>query len=81
MSRPTFARAFVILFCGILMAVFGCAGFLNFGAGYSSGARFLGAIGAVMFGIGVLASVAGGVLIIGLAFWSLVNGLNDRVGS
>jgi hypothetical protein len=81
MSRPTFARALLIFFCGILMAFFGCAGFLNFGAGYSSGAKFLGGIGAVMFGIGVLASVVGGVLIIGLAFWALVNVLNNWIGS
>jgi hypothetical protein len=67
--KPTFGQAFALLGCGILMALFGCAGFLKL----IDRSSVVGTIGGVMFGVGVLAAVVGAATIVGLAFVRVVN--------
>ena len=72
MSKPTFGRALVVSFCGVLLAIFGCAGFINLG-GSSGPGQLFGFLGGAMFLVGLLAFGGGGLLILVLVIESLLD--------
>jgi hypothetical protein len=72
MDKQTFTRAFVIFLCGLVMAVFGCAGFLTLGR-FSGPGQLFALLGSVMFIVGLLAFGGGAMLMLVQAVWWLLD--------
>ncbi len=73
LTRPTLRQALLILGGGFFVAAFGCAGFLS-GMGSNFTATGTSELGAILFVLGMLAFLLGGVLLLIVAIRAVFGG-------